>query len=62
MERLRRFLEKQKLTQMEFAEMMGVSQATVSDWLRGASHPKIGKLRKMSTLTKLSIDKLLEVA
>lgn len=42
--------------------MMGVSQATVSDWLRGASHPKIGKLRKMSTLTKLSIDKLLEVA
>lgn len=62
MERLKRFLAKQNLTQMQFAEMMGVSQATVSDWLSGETNPSIENLRKISALTKLSIDKLLEAA
>lgn len=62
MERLKQFLAKQDLTQIEFAEQMGVSQATVSDWLRGATNPSIENLRKMSSITKLSIDKLLEAA
>jgi len=59
MERLKRYLADKKLTQLEFAKRVGVSQATVSDWLSGEMKPSAEKLLEIATETGLSIDMLL---
>lgn len=59
MERLKRYLEDEDISQAEFARRMGVSQPTVSDWLSGAFMPSTQRLKAMSKLTGISIDELL---
>jgi transcriptional regulator with XRE-family HTH domain len=59
MERLRRYLEESGIKQVDFARVMDVSQATVSDWITGKTSPSIGRLRDLSRRTGISIDELL---
>lgn len=59
MERLKQYLAEADKSQAEFGREMGVSQPTVSDWLSGASFPSVGRLKRMSELTGISIDELL---
>lgn len=53
-------LRKEKnITQMEVADVMGVSYQAVSNWERGNSMPDISKLPELAELLDCSIDELL---
>ena len=53
-------LRKQKnMTQMELADLMGVSYQAVSNWERGNSMPDIAKLGDLAKALEVSIDMLL---
>ncbi|WP_281532803.1 helix-turn-helix domain-containing protein [Anaerocolumna aminovalerica] len=54
-------LRKEKnLTQMELADIMGVSYQAVSNWERGNSMPDISKLTELTVTLGVSIDDLLD--
>ena len=62
MDRLKKHLKRNGITQQAFAEQIGVTQPTVWEWLNGRSKPSAKKLVLISRVTGLSIDKLLEAA
>ena len=47
------------ITQMELADLMGVSYQAVSNWERGNSMPDISKLPELAEILEVSIDDLL---
>lgn len=47
------------ITQMELADLMGVSYQAVSNWERGNSMPDIAKLPDLAKILNVSIDELL---
>lgn len=47
------------ITQMELADLMGVSYQAVSNWERGNSMPDISKLPELAKVLNISIDELL---
>lgn len=59
MERLKRYLEHEQISQMDFARRVGVSQPTVWGWVNGDSLPAAEMLKTISNETGLSIDELL---
>lgn len=59
MEALRRWLEDRGMTQKAFGDLIGVSQATVSDYLRGEIAPTMESLREIQRVTRLSFDELI---
>lgn len=59
MHALEQYLAKKDLSQDQFGKQLGVSQASVSDWLRGINNPSIDSLKKIAAITGISIDKLL---
>jgi transcriptional regulator with XRE-family HTH domain len=59
MERLRTYLDRNEIAQVEFARRLGVSQPTVWGWVSGDSLPSAEMLKKISNETGLSIDDLL---
>lgn len=59
MEALRTWLSESDKTQAELAKALGVSQPTVSDWLKGKFSPNAKKLRAISDYTGISVDALL---
>ena len=54
-----RLRKKQGLTQRKLADMLCVSNKTVSKWERGAGYPEITQLIALSKLLGVSIDDLL---
>jgi transcriptional regulator with XRE-family HTH domain len=60
MKRLKGWLDDSDLIQEEFAKSLGVSQATVSDWVNGVTTPTIDKLPDISKKTGLSLEELLD--
>lgn len=60
MERLKRYLVENEMSQAAFAKKVGKSQPTVSDWLSGQIQPSTDSLREISQATGLSIDELLD--
>ena len=61
MKALKLYLCDSDITQVEFAELMGVAQPTVSSWLRGDFMPTIERLKEMSVKTGLTINQLLDI-
>lgn len=59
MDRLKQYLDDEKMSQAEFARMFGVKQPTVWEWLNGHSSPTAENLQKLSRMTGISIDELL---
>lgn len=59
MERLKKYLEDEGLTQAEFAKKLKVEQPTVSEWISGRTKPTADRLIDLSRITKISIDELL---
>jgi transcriptional regulator with XRE-family HTH domain len=59
MQLIRQFLERQKLTQEEFADQIGVSQGVVSHWLSGKKRPSLDNLLSISAITSTPIEKLI---
>lgn len=51
----------QNMTQMNLADVMGVSYQAVSNWERGNSMPDIGKLEELCRILNISLDRLLGV-
>ena len=49
---IKRVRERLKLTQIEFAERLGVSQATVSLWENGARRPTGSALKRIEHVAK----------
>ena len=47
------------ITQMELADLMGVSYQAVSNWERGSSMPDISKLPELAKIFGVTIDELL---
>ena len=60
MEALRQYLSDHEMTQQKFADLIGVKQPTVWEWLNGKSTPSVARLRRISEATGLSIDELLQ--
>lgn len=59
MERLKRYLDDNGVSQTEIAKRMGVKQPTVWEWLNDESWPSAANLQKLSRITGISIDELL---
>lgn len=49
------------LTQVEMADLMGVSQANVSFWEKGRHKPNLDEFKKLCEVFKISADRLLNV-
>ena len=43
-ERIYKFMEEKKISQLEFAKRTGISQSTVSDWRRKGTNPSADKI------------------
>ena len=59
MEKLRAYMVKHEISQAQLAELIGVKQPSVWEWLNGESMPRSDNLRKISEVTGLSVDELL---
>ncbi len=53
---LEEFLLYKKLTQVAFAERIGVKQSQVSEWLKGKAKPGYDTLKRMATAFNISAD------
>lgn len=53
--------KEKKLTQVEVAEMMGVTDKAVSKWERDLSFPDINTLPKLAELFDVTVDELMQV-
>jgi transcriptional regulator with XRE-family HTH domain len=53
---LKDFLTENNLTQVGFAELIGVKQSQVSEWLKGKAKPGYDTLKRMSTAFGVSAD------
>ena len=53
---LKNFLKENGLTQTKFAELVGVKQSQVSEWLKGKAKPGYEILKQMSKTFEISAD------
>ena len=58
---LKDFLSENNLTQVAFAEMIGVKQSQVSEWLKGKAKPGYETLKNMSLAFNISADYFLGI-
>jgi transcriptional regulator with XRE-family HTH domain len=56
---LENFLNSKGITQADFARQMRVTQPTVSGWINHKISPSVNRLRKMSKITGISLNKLI---
>ena len=59
--RIRRFREDRKLTQIQLAEKLGVSNSRVSNWEQGINRPDADILADICKALKVSPSELLDV-
>lgn len=55
-ERFAKLLEERNITAAAVAKETGISNATLSDWKRGVSNPKVDKLIKLAEFFGVPID------
>lgn len=53
---LKEFLQENNFTQSKFAEIIGVKQSQVSEWLKGKAKPSYDLLKQMSVALNISAD------
>ena len=59
-EKIKKYREEKKMTQMEVAEVLEVKPATISKYEAGALEPNIESLKKLAELFGISVDELLK--
>lgn len=59
-EKIKKYREEKKITQVEVAEILGVKPATISKYEAGALEPNIESLKKLAELFEVSVDELLK--
>ena len=57
---LANLISERKLTQREFAKMVGVSAPTVNDWLKGKTSPRMNKIDKICSIFSIKRSDLLD--
>jgi len=58
---IRMLRKKQGLSQMQFAQKLGVTQGTVSQWETGLSRPETDMLARIAAEFGVSVDVLLDI-
>ncbi len=58
---LKDFLSENNLTQVAFANLIGVKQSQVSEWLRGKAKPGYDMLKTMAITFNISADYFLGI-
>lgn len=58
---LREFLNENNLTQSKFAEVVGIKQSQVSEWLKGKAKPGYELLKQISVAFSVSADYFLGI-
>lgn len=58
---LKEFLENKNLTQVAFAQKVGVKQSQVSEWLKGKAKPGYDILKSIALSFDISADYLLGI-
>lgn len=58
-EKIKKYREEKKITQVEVAKVLGVKPATVSKYEAGTLEPNIESLKKLAELFEISVDELL---
>jgi len=58
-EKIKKYREEKKITQVEVAEVLGVKPATISKYEAGTLEPNIQSLKKLAELFEISVDELL---
>ncbi len=59
-EKIKKYREEKKMTQLEVAEVLGVKPATISKYEAGTLEPNIDSLKKLAELFEVSVDELLK--
>ena len=59
-EKIKKYREEKKITQVEVAEILGVKPGTISKYEAGALEPNIESLKKLAELFEVSVDELLK--
>ena len=59
-EKIKKYREEKKMTQVEVAEVLGVKPATISKYEAGSLEPNIESLKKLAELFGVSVDELLK--
>ena len=59
-EKIKKYREEKKMTQVEVADILGVKPATISKYEAGTLEPNIESLKKLSELFGVSVDELLK--
>ena len=59
-EKIKKYREEKKITQVEVAEILGVKPATISKYEAGTLEPNIESLKKLAELFEVSVDELLK--
>ena len=59
-EKIKKYREEKKITQVEVAEILGVKPATISKYEAGTLEPNIESLKKLAELFGVSVDELLK--
>ena len=59
-ENIRKFRTDADLTQAKLADLVGVTRATVTQWERGWSQPRMGAVEKLSEVLGVSISELVD--
>ncbi len=59
--KIRKYRETQNLSQKEFAKLIGVSNARVSNWEQGLNRPDVDLLAIICTVLKVSPNELLDI-
>lgn len=52
--------KKEKITQEKFAELIGVTRQTISNWESNITKPDINQIKEISKIFNISIDELLD--
>ena len=59
--RIRKFRERQGLSQKEFAKLIGVSNARVSNWEQGLNRPDVDILAAICNVLRVDPNELLDI-
>lgn len=59
--RIRKYREASKITQKQFAELIGVSSSRVSNWEQGINRPDVDLLANICTALNVSPSELLDI-
>ena len=54
-------MKRKKLTQVELAEMLGVTQSTISGWKNGLRMPRTKQIKPLAKALGVSVGMLVEV-